>query len=154
MSNHARQRSPSEPIDVLLVEDNPGDVRLTREAFETTDTETALHVVRDGDAAVERLTRRDGDDPGASPDLALIDLDLPGRDGCEVLEAIRDDPELGRLPVIMFTGSEERDDIAQCYDADANAYLSKPTGADEFTALVAVLEQFWFRQAHLPPVST
>ena len=154
MSNHARQRSPNEPIDVLLVEDNPGDVRLTREAFETTDAETRLHVVRDGDAAVERLTRRDGDDPAASPDLALIDLNLPGRGGCEVLEAIRDDSELDRLPVIMLTGSEESDDVAQCYDADANAYLSKPSDPDEFIGLIAALEGFWFEQVHLPSVST
>lgn len=154
MSNYARQRSPSEPIDVLLVEDNPGDVRLTREAFETTDAETALHVVRDGDAAVERLTRREGDDPAMPPDLALIDLNLPGRGGCEVLEAIRDDPDLGRLPVIMLTGSEASDDIAQCYDANANAYLSKPSGPDEFSDLMAAVETFWFQHVHLPPVST
>ena len=154
MSNHARQQSPNEPIDVLLVEDNPGDVRRTREALEATDTETVLHVVRDGDAAVERLTRRDGDEPATSPDIALIALDLPGRDGCAVLEAIREDSEHCRLPTIILTGSEANDDVAECYDADANAYLTKPADPDEFTDLIAALGGFWFEQVHLPPAST
>ncbi|NHN47314.1 response regulator [Halostella sp. JP-L12] len=153
MPNHNRHRRTDEPIDVLLVEDNPGDVRLTREAFAATDAETTIRAVDDGDDAVERLARRSASESASLPDLALVDLNLPGRDGCGVLEAIRDDPDLRRLPVVMLTSSEDREDIAQCYDANANAYLSKPTDPAEFVALAEAVEDFWFDRVHFPPVS-
>ena len=135
-------------IDILLVEDNPGDVRLTQEAFKVTEQKVTLQTVFNGDTAVEFLR----ESTEALPDLVLLDLNLPGRDGCEVLEVIRDDPRLKSLPVLIFTSSETDEDITRCYKARANAYLTKPTSPDEFISLVSTLEQFWFEQAQLPPI--
>lgn len=151
MSNLHRRR-PDEPVEVLLVEDNLGDIRLTQEAFEGVDSETKLHPVTDGDDALEFLTRRADDDAPSLPDIVLLDLNLPGRDGCEVLEAIRDDRRLHTLPVLMLTSSGDSRDIERCYGAHANAYLTKPTDIDEFASLVKAVEGFWFERATLPPV--
>ena len=143
---------PDEPVDVLLVEDNPGDARLTREAFESTDLEMALHVVTDAMDAVAFL-RREGEYAAVPPPtLVLLDLDLPGGDGCEVLGAIREDERLQRLPVLVLTSSGDEEDVTRCYEAHANAYLTKPRAIDEYLTLAERVEEFWFGQAHLPPV--
>jgi CheY-like chemotaxis protein len=118
------------------------------EAFRATDRETAFQVVTDGEDAVEFVTGRPSDE--ALPDIALVDLNLPGRDGCAVIEAIRAEPRLQRLPVIVLTSSEADEDVARCYDASANAYLAKPTDPSEFVSLAKEIERFWFEKASLP----
>lgn len=126
-----------------------GDIRLTQEAIKATDREVTLQAITHGDDAVEFFQQPT---EGSLPDLVLLDLNLPGQDGCEVLETIRGDSRLKLLPVIMLTRSEADEDIARCYDAQANAYLTKPTDPVEFRSLVERLEQFWFEQARLPPL--
>lgn len=152
MSTRHPPRS-EKPREVLLVEDNPGDARLMREAFETVEAETTLHTVDTADDALDFLRRRVDDDSLPLPDLVLLDLKLPGKDGSEVLESVRNDPQLRLLPVIVLTSSEDSEDIERCYDAQANAYLTKPVDADEFDSLVNTVERFWFGQVRLPPVS-
>ncbi|MDS0476597.1 response regulator [Natrinema sp. 1APR25-10V2] len=154
MTDQSLHNSSENGLTILLVEDNPGDIRLIREAFETANVgaETTLHPISNGDDAVAFLTERTDDETRPFPDLALVDLNLPGRDGCAVLDAIRDDPRLRPLPVIILTSSADRDDIDRCYDAHANAYVTKPTAPDEFESLAASVGQFWFQQVQLPPV--
>lgn len=152
MSTRHHPRS-EEPREVLLVEDNPGDARLMREAFETVEAETTLHTVTTADDALDFLRRRVDDDSLPLPDLVLLDLKLPGKDGSEVLETVRGDPQLRLLPVIVLTSSEDSEDIERCYDAQANAYLTKPVDTGEFDSLVNSVERFWFGQVRLPPVS-
>lgn len=138
-------------VDILLVEDNPGDVRLTREAFEQTALETDLHVVRDGEEALAFLQRRDGYDDAPRPRLVLLDLNLPKVDGLEVLRKLKEDPTLRRVPVVVLTGSEAREDIAESYDRYSNAYLTKPVDPSEFVDLIEAIESFWLSAAKLPP---
>ncbi|MCU4740546.1 response regulator [Halobacteria archaeon AArc-m2/3/4] len=152
MSHSPTPRPSDELIDILLVEDNPGDVRLVREAFAEADFEVSLHTIANGDDAVEFLTAKTTDEPVSVPDLVLLDLNLPGRDGCAVLEAIREDSQLACLPVIMLTSSSAEEDIARCYGASVNAYLTKPTAPDEFVSLIEILESFWFERVRLPPI--
>ena len=153
MINQTTRQASDEAIDILLVEDSPGDVRLTKEAFAATDRATTLHVVSDGEEAIDFLKRRTATESVAFPDLALVDLKLPGMDGREVLETIRDDPRLEPLPVLVLTGSSDREDVERCYASQANAYLTKPTGPDEFASLARTVEQFWFEQVQLPPTT-
>ena len=141
-----------EPITILLVEDNPGDVRLTREAFEAANFEHRLHVVPTGDDAIDFLTHQGEHATAPYPDLVLLDLNLPGKNGDEVLGSIRENPQLTRLPVLMLTSSVASEDIVACYEATANAYLTKPSDFDEFVSLVKALERFWIGQARLPRV--
>lgn len=142
----------ADPVEILLVEDDPDDARRLREAFETTDRETTLHVAENGSDAVEFLTRRaDGEEP-TLPDLVFLDLTLPGEDGCAVLERIRDAPRLRFLPVLVLTGSDAEEDVARCYEAEANAYLTKPTDSAGFASLAEAIERFWFERAQLPPI--
>lgn len=147
------QRDSTDPIEILLVEDNPGDIRLLREAFGATDSETEIRTLTDGDDAVEFFAQHGVEKSPSLPDLVILDLDLPGTDGCGVLEAIRDNPQLKRLPVIILTSSDDNGDIARCYDAHANAYLTKPAGIEEFISLAELIERFWFEQAHHPEIS-
>jgi CheY-like chemotaxis protein len=142
-----------EAVDILLVEDNPGDVRLTREAFSEIDLDEELHVVNDGEAALQFVHRRGeyADAPG--PDLVLLDLNLPKVDGMEVLEEIKGDPDLRHIPVVVLTGSEAREDIAESYDRHTNAYLTKPIDPEEFVDLVGSFENFWLSLAKLPTKS-
>lgn len=139
-------------LHILLVEDNPGDVRLTREAFKSADVETSIRAVTDGDEALEYLDECRDDDSITAPDLVLLDLNLPRVDGFEVLEAIREDEAYSRLPVLVLTSSSAAEDIARSYDLNANAHLTKPNSIEEFAELVRTVEEFWFDSAHLPPV--
>ncbi|QSW97935.1 response regulator [Haloterrigena alkaliphila] len=149
------QRPAVESIDVLLVEDSPHDVRLLREAFEMTETngETNLHVVTSGSEALAFLGRSAESDADSPPNLVLLDLNLPDHDGLEVLETINAEPTLRRLPTVVLTSSDATDDIARCYDANASAYLTKPTDLDGFVSLVESIERFWLTQVQLPPMS-
>jgi two-component system, chemotaxis family, response regulator Rcp1 len=136
---------------ILLVEDNAGDVRLTREALREADVAVELTAVPDGDQALAFL-RGEGAHAGASrPDLILLDLNLPKKNGLEVLEEIRRDPELRTTPVIMLTTSSSARDISACYDLGVNCYVVKPLDLDDFTALVQAINGFWFEVARLPP---
>ena len=149
MTNHRE----TEPIQILLVEDNPGDVRLVKEAFREAGVETTFHTVTDGDAALEFLRdRRNGVDP-ADLSLVLLDLNLPRTSGFDVLEAIKTDPDVSAPPVLVLTSSEAAEDVARSYDLCANAYLTKPSDPDEFTELGRAVEAFWFEEAELPPAS-
>jgi two-component system, chemotaxis family, response regulator Rcp1 len=131
---------------ILLVEDNAGDVRLTREALREAEVAVDLVAVADGDQALEFLRGE-----GARPDLILLDLNLPRKNGLEVLEEIKGDPELRHTPVIMLTTSSSARDIAACYDRGVNCYVVKPLELDDFTRLVQEINRFWFEVARLPP---
>lgn len=152
MTTTTHQQHTDEPIDILVVEDNPGDVRLIREAFEMAETnnETELHVANTGKDAITFLTQSDEYAAAPPPDLVLLDLNLPGQDGCEILETIRTDLQLRRLPVIVLASSGSTTDIERCYNARANAYLMKPTDPNEFVSIVEGVDQFWLEQAQLP----
>lgn len=131
---------------ILLVEDNAGDVRLTREALREADVSVELTAVPDGEQALAFL--RDG---AQRPDLVLLDLNLPKKNGLEVLEEVKGDPELRGIPVIMLTTSSSSRDIAACYDRGVNCYVVKPLDLDDFTRLVRAINSFWFEVAELPP---
>lgn len=135
--------------DILLVEDNPGDVRLTQEAFRDAKFDVRLHIATNGDEAIEFL--RDRESP--CPDFILLDLNLPRRDGFDVLEEIRGDPELKQLPVLVLTSSTAREDIISSYKQHANAYLTKPDSPESFVELVQTVEEFWVERVRLPPCS-
>jgi len=146
------QQSDSESVSILLVEDNPGDVRLIQEAFRAAGFEPTFHTVVDGDAALEFLREHVCDTSGPSIDLMLLDLNLPRTDGFDVLEAIKDEQELMSLPVIVLTSSEAAEDIRKSYELCANAYLTKPSDPAEFVALGRAVEEFWINEATLPSV--
>lgn len=147
------QQTADDAVDILVVEDDPDDIRLLREAFDAVGHETRLRSVTDGDEAIDLLRRQATDDARSLPDLALVDLSVPGRNGYEILEAIRDSPQLGLLPVIILTSSDSPEDIERCYNARANAYLTKPNGEDEFASLVETVVKFWCKQVRLPPMA-
>jgi CheY-like chemotaxis protein len=137
-------------IEVLLVEDDPGDVVLIREAFEHNKVYNALRVVPDGVEAIEFL-RGEGDHDGAPrPDLILLDLNLPRKDGREVLAEIKDDPEVRTIPVVVLTTSEAEEDIVRSYDLHANAYVTKPVDFDRFIEVVRQIDDFFVSVVKLP----
>ncbi|WP_232833812.1 response regulator [Saliphagus sp. LR7] len=138
-------------VDILLVEDNPGDVRLTKEAFTDGAIDNTLHVVTDGKEALNFLHQRDEYADAACPDLVLLDLNLPKKSGEEVLEEIRGDEDLQRLPVIILTSSEAQEDVLRSYELQANAYLTKPVDPDAFLDTIQTFEEFWLRVVRLPP---
>ncbi|MDQ2051914.1 response regulator [Natronolimnohabitans sp. A-GB9] len=144
---------PSEPIRILLVEDNPGDVRLVKEAFREVDVETRFHTVHDGDAALEFLYTRQQNEDTPELDLVLLDLNLPRKSGFDVLETVESDSDLTAPPILVLTSSEATEDVARSYELCANAYLTKPTDPDEFTELGRAVEAFWFAEATLPPAA-
>jgi CheY-like chemotaxis protein len=140
-----------QPIDILLVEDNPGDVRLTQEAFTELRVTNELHVVTNGAEALE-FVRREGEYASAPPvDIVLLDLNLPKVDGIEVLKEIKSDPELKRLPVIVLTSSAAEEDVIRSYENYTNAYITKPVDPDEFVTVMRSLEEFWFTIVRTPP---
>ncbi|WP_339104212.1 response regulator [Haloterrigena salinisoli] len=142
----------STAIEILLVEDNPGDVRLIEEAFKEIDIEVALQIAMDGVEALEVLAQEEQTGTSAYPELILLDLNLPKKDGYDVLRHIRNDPDLSHLPILVLTSSEDEGDISKSYDLAANAYLTKPTDPAEFISLVQSIERFWIQAVELPPV--
>jgi len=138
---------------ILLVEDNPGDVRLTREALREADVAVALTDLPDGEQALEYLRRAGTPDGAPRPDLILLDLNLPKRNGLEVLEEIKSDPALASTPVMMLTTSASARDVAGAYARGVNGYVVKPLDLDAFTALVQAINTFWFEVARLPPAA-
>ncbi|MER6812586.1 response regulator [Spirillospora sp. NPDC000708] len=140
----------AQPITVLLVEDDPGDELMTREAFEHNKVGNALHVVRDGAEALDYLYRR-GDHAGAPrPDLILLDLNLPKRDGREVLEEIKSHPDLAAIPVVVLTTSSAEEDILRSYRLHANAYVTKPVDFDQFINAIRQIDDFFVTVVRLP----
>jgi two-component system, chemotaxis family, response regulator Rcp1 len=141
------------PAELLLVEDNRGDVLLVREAFRSAKIRCNLAVARDGEQAVSMLRREGPFTDQASPDLILLDLNLPRLDGREVLRTIKDDPALHRIPVIVMTSSKAETDILKSYDLKANGYIVKPVTFDGLKEIVASIEKFWFAVVVLPQAS-
>jgi len=141
---------PARPIEVLLVEDNAGDIRLTEEALKEGKVIVNLTVARDGVEAMEYLQRRNGHVNAVRPDLMLLDLNLPKKDGRQVLEEIKSDPELKSIPVVVLTTSEADSDILTTYGLHANCYITKPVDMDRFVEIVQLLEEFWFTIVKLP----
>jgi len=138
------------PIEILLVEDNLADIRLTKEALADSKILNNLSVARDGEAAMEYL-RRSGDHRGpVRPSLILLDLSLPKKNGYEVLAEIKSDPDLKRIPVVMLSTSAAEQDIARSYDLHANCYIVKPGDFGHFTQVVRSIENFWFKAVTLP----
>ena len=138
------------PVDVLLVEDDPGDELMTREAFEDNKIGNTLHVVRDGEEALDFLYRRGGHAGAPRPDLILLDLNLPKYDGRQVLEQIKSDPELSLIPVVVLTTSAAEEDILRSYRLHANAYVTKPVDLDQFIAAVRQIDDFFVQVVKLP----
>ncbi|MDH6521367.1 CheY-like chemotaxis protein [Streptomyces sp. SAI-208] len=138
------------PIDVLLVEDDPGDELMTREAFEDNKIGNTLHVVRDGEEALDFLYRRGDHTEAPQPDLILLDLNLPKYDGRQVLEKIKSDPELAHIPVVVLTTSAAEEDILRSYKLHANAYVTKPVDLDQFIAAVRQIDDFFVQVVRLP----
>ncbi|WP_053848405.1 response regulator [Streptomyces sp. NRRL B-24085] len=138
------------PIDVLLVEDDPGDELMTREAFEDNKIGNTLHVVRDGEEALDFLYRRGDHTEAPQPDLILLDLNLPKYDGRQVLEKIKSDPELSHIPVVVLTTSAAEEDILRSYRLHANAYVTKPVDLDQFIAAVRQIDDFFVQVVRLP----
>ncbi len=136
--------------EILLVEDNEGDIELTKEAFEDAKFRNNLHVAEDGDEALDFLFKRNGQEKAATPDIILLDLNLPGTDGREVLEIIKGDEILKRIPVIVLTSSKADKDIIESYDLHANCYIVKPVNATKFMDVVQHVENFWVEIVCLP----
>ena len=138
------------PGDVLLVEDNPSDVYLTQVAFRRSRTESEIHVVEDGIQAMAFLRQELPYTKAPRPDLVLLDLNLPRKDGYKVLTEMKADPDLRRIPVIVLTTSTAEADIDRCYESHANCYIAKPVDFDEFERVIQEIESFWFQCATLP----
>ncbi len=139
------------PIEILLVEDNPGDADLTREAMETSKILNNLHVVGDGEAALAYLKKEGHYREALRPDLILLDLNLPRKDGWEVLSVIKDDENLRRIPVVILTTSRNEEDVIQIYNLHANCFITKPIDLMQFINVVKSIENFWMTIVTLPP---
>lgn len=147
MISHVEAR----PIEILLVEDNAGDVRLTVEAFKEGKVRNNLTVARDGVEAL-RLLRREGEFADAvRPDLILLDLNLPRKDGRELLSDIKNDEALKRIPVVILTTSRSEEDVLRTYNLHANCYITKPVELDQFISVVRSIDDFWLTVVKLPP---
>ncbi|MFN6563927.1 MAG: response regulator [Nostoc sp. ChiSLP01] len=139
------------PIEVLLVEDNPGDAQLTRIALEDSKISIHLNVVEDGVEAMAFLRKQEKYVEAAHPDIVLLDLNLPKKDGREVLAEIKADENLKRIPVVVLTTSQAEEDILKAYNLSANCYITKPVDFDQFVKIVKSIENFWFAIVKLPP---
>jgi chemotaxis family two-component system response regulator Rcp1 len=146
-------RKENRPMEVLLVEDSPGDVRLTQEAFRDANTSIRLHVAPDGVEAMAFLRREGIHADAPRPDIILLDLNLPKMDGREVLAHIKEDASLKTIPTVILTTSESEADIVKSYQLHANCYLSKPVQLDSFEGLVKSINGFWLTDVKLPPNS-
>jgi two-component system, chemotaxis family, response regulator Rcp1 len=143
--------SSAQPLEVLLVEDSPGDVRLTQEALKDAKVHINLRVVRDGIDAMAFLMREGEYATAAHPDLILLDLNLPRKDGREVLKEIKENPELKSIPVVILTTSASEADILRSYQLHANCYITKPVNLDGFLTVVKSIDSFWLSLVKLPP---
>jgi CheY-like chemotaxis protein len=140
----------SRAIDILLVEDDPGDELITREAFEHNKLKNRLHVAHDGEEGLNYLYRRGEFADAPRPDLILLDLNLPKYDGRQLLEQIKSDPDLARIPVVVLTTSSAEEDILKSYKLHANAYVTKPVDLDQFMKAVRQIDEFFVQVVRLP----
>ncbi|MFH0729841.1 MAG: response regulator [Pseudomonadota bacterium] len=138
------------PVKILLIEDNPGDAELARDALEHSKIKNELYVVGDGEAAMAFLRREGAFSDAPRPGLILLDLNLPKKDGREVLAEIKEDPELKRIPVVILTTSVAEEDVLKTYNLHANCYIKKPIDFDEFMKVVQSIENFWLTIVVLP----
>jgi len=143
-------QTPVRPAEVLLVEDNPGDVRLTLEALKEGKVLNVVHVASDGEEAMKFLHREGPFADVPRPNLILLDLNLPKKDGREVLAEVKADPDLKRIPVVILTTSQAEEDIAKTYNLHANCYITKPVDLDQFLHVVQSIEDFWLAIVQLP----
>lgn len=141
---------PGQPIDILLVEDDPGDELMTREAFEDNKIGNTLHVAHDGQEALDFLYRQGAYADAPRPDLILLDLNLPKYDGRQILERIKADPELTHIPVVVLTTSAAEEDILRSYKLHANAYVTKPVDLDQFVTAIKHIDDFFVQVVRLP----
>jgi two-component system, chemotaxis family, response regulator Rcp1 len=141
---------PPQLIDILLVEDNPGDVRLTQEALKKSKMHAALHVVEDGVEALEYLRRQGSYADVPRPDLILLDLNLPRKNGIEVLKEVKEDKDLQMIPVVILTTSSAEEDIVKSYRLHANCFVTKPVELTQFMKVVLSIDDFWFTVVKLP----
>ena len=139
------------PIEILLAEDAPGDVRLTFEAFKKTTIDSHLNVVKDGAAALDFLYQKGSYTDAKRPDLIVLDLNIPKINGHEVLAQVKSDPNLKRIPVVILTSSNNPEDIQRAYNAHANCYLLKPNELKDFFEVIRAIEDFWLSLVKLPP---
>ena len=146
MTTSIRRKS----LEILLVEDNPGDVRLTREALEEAESIARLNVVDDGVKALAYLRRQGPYEDSPRPNLVILDLNLPRLSGREVLQEIKSDPALLTIPVVVLSSSQAEQDITAAYRLHANCFVSKPTDLDEFVDVIRCIDTFWSSYAHLP----
>jgi two-component system, chemotaxis family, response regulator Rcp1 len=142
--------TPARPVEILLVEDNPGDVRLTLEAFKEAKVLNHVSVVNDGVEALAYLRQQGPFSDSVRPDLILLDLNLPKKDGREVLAEVKADEHLKQIPVVVLTTSQAVDDVAKAYSAHANCYITKPVDLDQFVRAVSSIESFWLDLVKLP----
>jgi chemotaxis family two-component system response regulator Rcp1 len=139
-----------QPIEILLVEDNPGDVELTRQALERAKVSNILHVVNDGADAVDFLFRRGRFTKAPRPDIILLDLNLPKKDGRQVLSEIKADLDIAQIPVVVLTTSQAEEDIHRAYQLHANCYITKPVDFNQFLRIITTIEEFWLSVVKLP----
>ena len=142
--------SEGRPVVVLLVEDDPGDQLITREAFEHNKIRNTLHVAHDGEEGLDFLYRRGAHQEAPRPDLILLDLNLPKYDGRQLLERIKSDPNLWHIPVVVLTTSSAEEDIVRSYRLHANAYVTKPVDLDQFMSAVRQIDEFFVQVVRLP----
>lgn len=138
------------PAEILLVEDNPADIRLTQEVFAEIGLPHRVHVARDGEEALAMMRRQGAHGALPEPDLVLLDLNLPRKDGREVLAEAKGDPRLAHIPIVVLSTSRAERDVLSCYRLHANCYLQKPVDFDAFATLIRGLEEFWLKRASLP----
>lgn len=138
------------PIEILLVEDSPSDANLTIREFSKAKIANNLHWVEDGDTAMEYLRKQGEFTDVPRPDLILLDLNLPGMDGREVLEEVKSDPELKRIPVVILTTSNDEQDVLRSYNLNANCYVTKPIDIEQFINVVQLIKDFWLAAVLLP----
>lgn len=142
--------APTRAIDILLVEDDPGDELMTREAFEDNKIGNTLHVARDGQEALDFLYRQGEHAQAVRPDLILLDLNLPKYDGRQILERIKSDPDLSHIPVVVLTTSAAEEDVLRSYRLHANAYVTKPVDLDQFIDAIKHIDEFFVQVVRLP----
>jgi CheY-like chemotaxis protein len=143
--------SAAPPVEILLVEDNPGDVRLTREALREGKVYNNLHWAKDGVEALEFLRQEGKYAAAPRPDIILLDLNLPKKDGREVLASIKNDDRFKQIPVVILTTSEAEEDVLRSYSLHANCYITKPVDLDKFIVVVQSIDRFWLTVVTLPP---
>jgi two-component system, chemotaxis family, response regulator Rcp1 len=145
------QPPATRPVEILLVEDNAADVRLTQEALREGKIRNRLSVVEDGEVAMRYLRREGEFESALRPDVVLLDLNLPRKNGREVLREMKSDPRLKSIPVVILSSSEAEQDVIAAYDLHANCYVTKPVDLDQFVRAIQSIEQFWFTIVKLPP---